>query len=153
ARTPWFYRAVTDAQAPLGDVEQPFPMDFKSHPDPITHVAATDATLITIAGGVLRGWSADRNQKSWSATLLNIRPMSLALSANDELVAVTGEEGEIRVFTAQNGNAVTRVRAHKVTVWSAAFSPDGKLLATASEDATVRVWNPTNGAEISVLKG
>jgi WD40 repeat protein len=152
-RSPGVYRVATDATGPLGQFEQPFQFGLNIPSGRVTHLDATDDWLVTVAGGVLHGWPADRNQKAWRVTLLGIEPTGVVLSADGEWVAVTGDAGGVRIYNAANGQPRPRPKGHALAAWSCAFSPDGKWLATASEDATARIWEVSTGAELSVLKG
>jgi WD40 repeat protein len=149
----WWHRVATDATAPLGPQDDPFVLDQEANAGRLSHLAATDAVLVTLSNGVLRGRFADRTEKPWRVTLSGAEPTDLALAPNGERAAVTDARGAVRVFNAANGQSQPRPAGHDRAAWAVAFDPDGTRLVTGGADRTARVWEAATGGEIAVLKG
>jgi WD40 repeat protein len=124
------------------------------HADEIDHLApGPDNAVFTIAGGVLRRWSRGPEKPDWQVTLLKIDPVAVAVSPDGAAVAVPGESGEVRLFSARTGNVFGKLTGHKGPVYAVAFSPDGRRIVTGGEDRTARLWDAETLKELAVLKG
>src|SRR6185503_1552792 len=64
----------------------------------------------------------------------------IAISPDGGKVAGALADRTIRVWSADNGNVLQKLRGHDDLVEDVAFSPDGSQLASASYDRTIRVW-------------
>jgi len=62
-------------------------------------------------------------------------------------------DGIPKIWDAQNGNLLHRLKGHTYYIMSAAFSADGKTLLTQSYDNTVKVWDFRNGKLLHSLSG
>jgi WD40 repeat protein len=76
------------------------------------------------------------------------RLTALAFSPDGRRV-VTANEGSVRVWDTESGNAVTPPMQHDGRVLRAVFSPDGTRVLTASQDRTARVWNAASGQPVT----
>ena len=59
----------------------------------------------------------------------------------------------MRLWWADNGEAITTLTGYRGRVWSCAFSPDGRRLASAGRDGAVRLWWADGGEAITTLTG
>src|SRR5439155_15467766 len=76
---------------------------------------------------------------------------SVALSQDGKWLAAGTANGEVRVWDANNAEAVLVLSGHTEWVRSVAFSPDGKCIASGSEDKTIRIWDINSGDCLNVL--
>jgi WD40 repeat protein len=74
---------------------------------------------------------------------------ALAFSPDNKLLALGGEDGNIRLLDAASGKIIRNIKAHTQPILALAFTPDGKTLASASKDQTVRLWDVQTGQQIS----
>ena len=84
--------------------------------------------------------------------------MDVAFSPDNKRVATTSNDGTARIWDAETGNELVRLRfnfvSHKkgsIYESNLAFSPDGGMLATANSENTVGVWDVKTGEELFCL--
>jgi WD40 repeat protein len=154
----WVYgvgtRTLTVLRYAIGAKGQPALVEGQHVHKELIDLAAIgeDNVLVTVASGVLRRMEANGENPVWQVTLNKIDPVRVAVGPGGKVVAVAGQNGEVRLHSAQTGNAVGKLTGHKGPVWALAFSRDGKRLVTGGEDRTVRVWDADAGKELAVLK-
>ena len=68
------------------------------------------------------------------------KPVSLAFSADDSVLAAAYEDGTVRPWELLTGKTRREFKGHQARVTAVAFSPSGEMLASASEDTTVLLW-------------
>ena len=66
---------------------------------------------------------------------------SVAISASGHLVAAGSLDAVVRIWDANTGNILERLRGHRDSVYSVAFTPDGKGLVSGSLDKTLKYWD------------
>lgn len=64
----------------------------------------------------------------------------IAWSPNGECLASASEDRTIRLWNAENGNAIDSFQGHEDWVYAVAWSNDGQRIASTSADGTVRIW-------------
>jgi WD40 repeat protein len=70
---------------------------------------------------------------------------SLAFSPNGKLLASASADGNVRLWSVEDGDGTCLVnlsKRHAYGAVSVVFSPDGQTLASGGSDGTVRFWNP-----------
>ncbi|MBV9597659.1 MAG: hypothetical protein JOZ87_12435 [Chloroflexi bacterium] len=78
-------------------------------------------------------------------------PVSVALSAEGEILVAGTSAGELCVWRLTDRTRVLALAAHTGPVRGVALGADGHLVATGSEDGTIRVWQLPDGVEIATL--
>jgi len=78
---------------------------------------------------------------------------ALALSPQDELLAIGFEDGTVVLANTRNGVTVHKWPAHAAQVSDCHFTPDGTGLLTASHDATAKLWKCPTGKLVRVYIG
>lgn len=68
---------------------------------------------------------------------------SVAFSPDGQIIAMTSEDGTVRLFNHADGSVIGTINEHRGPVWSVAFSPDGSRFITAGDDGFVRQWRTT----------
>ncbi len=79
--------------------------------------------------------------------------ISIAWSADGNLIATGHPLGMIDVWNAETGRAIAALHGHERKARALAFSPDGRFLASGADDATVRLWDVEARAPVAVLRG
>lgn len=68
---------------------------------------------------------------------------SVGISPDGRWVAAGSLDMVVRIWDAQTGVLVERLRGHKDSVYSVAFSPDGRGLVSGSLDKSLKYWDIT----------
>jgi eukaryotic-like serine/threonine-protein kinase len=116
----------------------------------IAAVIGATFLAVGILGGMLL---APRGGPTAAATASSAEPMAV-LSANagavwsvsfdpkSDTVAMSVEDGSVRLWDLKKKSIKGTFDAHRGTVWTARFSHNGKTLATAGDDGQIKLWNP-----------
>jgi WD40 repeat protein len=127
---PWAGGAVAGALAVsilwmlLGGRAEPAPQNPNHEQPPVALAPAADpgpAPKLTLQGELGAVWA-------------------VAFLPHDRLMMGL-ENGTVKIWNLQNGEAVKTLERQKSTVWSADVSPDGKFMVTACDDSSVALWN------------
>jgi FOG: WD40 repeat len=78
---------------------------------------------------------------------------SVKFSPSGSVLASASHDKTIRLWDAQFGRKIRKLKGHSNAVISVDFSPDGHFLASGSYDKTVRIWSLQKGKTIHTLKG
>gem|GEM_PF-3525598 len=120
---------------------------------PLSAAAASGQTLVTAnIRGEVQLWSAVTRQKSWDKPLkVNGEPRSMALSPNNQLLAIGDHLGQITLWDVATGEPRGELTGHTDEVTRLIFLPDGRLAST-SRDKSLQLWNVTDKTS-TVLRG
>ncbi|OUL28998.1 hypothetical protein BV378_06845 [Nostoc sp. RF31YmG] len=78
---------------------------------------------------------------------------TIALSADGQILASSGDDQTIKVWNPTNGVLLATFKGNSEGVHSVAITPDGQALASASYDKTIKLWEPKTGKLIRTLTG
>ncbi|KAK9450222.1 WD40-repeat-containing domain protein [Limtongia smithiae] len=111
-------------------------------------IFAADTTpdlAITCSGdSTVNFWSAVLPDHSLVKTLSTEHKLGIHhLCAHSEagLLATSGFEGEVAVYSISDGTRLHRFSDSKSALWAIRFSPDGDFLAATTLDGRILVWN------------
>jgi len=104
-----------------------------AHNTPGFLVTATNQSLILIKNGAV----------ATSKDIPTVGPQAVAISPNDQLVAVGGENMNVHLYSIAGGNITEQgvLKAHRGPITRVDFSPDGKYLVSADRNREVIVWD------------
>ena len=81
------------------------------------------------------------------------RIYGLALSPDDQHIALAGDDRRVRIWDVATGRQILTLLGHTAPVVKVAFSADGHSLASAGMDHTVRLWDTITGQQLYELRG
>jgi len=76
----------------------------------------------------------------------------LAWSPDGRRLACAHQDGKVRLWSAQDGQLLRSIAAHRGWARGVAWSPDGRLLASTGEDKWAYVWDPDTGDGLAGVK-
>jgi WD40 repeat protein len=129
-------------------------LNIKAHNGYSFGLVFTSDSKKLISAGVddqyLKIWDLDSGicLKSWQSTASIYR---IALSADDRIIACSGENGNILLWDVITGQLLKELIGHNGHVLGVAFQPQGTLLASSSFDSVVKLWDLTTGECIHTL--
>lgn len=90
--------------------------------------------------GQIKFW--DLRANTCKTLVVDVKDINSAvLSHCERLVAVTGHDKRVFLYSTPELEQVAVIAAHERSVWDAAFSSDSHKLASASSDHRVKVWD------------
>jgi WD40 repeat protein len=128
---------------------------LREHTAPVTSVAwSPGGRLLASLAGEVRLWKPETGE--CVATLPVERGSTLAFSPREELLAVGGHDGSVRMFSSVDYTQVAVLRERGPAVRCMAFSSDGRLLAAGTGDdanvrGTVELFDVTARAQVRTL--
>lgn len=72
---------------------------------------------------------------------INANVFSVVISPDGRWVAAGSLDAIVRIWEAQTGNLVERLRGHEFGVFSVAFTPDGRGVVSGSGDKNTKYWD------------
>src|SRR5262249_26495326 len=76
-----------------------------------------------------------------------------ALSPDRLHLLTASEDGTVRLWSLETGEAIAILRGHTAATLSVAFDADGQSAGSAAEDGTARIWDLSSCKERVVLRG
>jgi WD40 repeat protein len=77
--------------------------------------------------------------------------LAIAYSPDGNTLAASDSNGEIRLWSVQDGQCLLTCSGHTNWVRAIEFSPDGRHLASSSDDRTIKLWDLQDGACLKTL--
>jgi WD40 repeat protein len=111
-------------------------------------------------GGEVRVWKADTGEPVIPPIAHALKVFRAVFSPNGRhivtasgslalMAGIQGERGEVRVWDAATGKAVTPPMVHAGSALWAEFSRDGRLVVSASKDGSARIWDARTGKPVA----
>jgi WD40 repeat protein/serine/threonine protein kinase len=147
-------RECTHLQHPAGDV---FALGWNRRGQQLAGASLDGTVQIwdTVAGrGILTLRTAEpvRVDDAWPGfSFPAFVHKSVLWRADGQKVALTAEDGIIRIWDTASGKETFILRASPSRVHSAAWSPDGRQLASVGSDGVVKIWDAATGEQLSSL--
>ena len=91
----------------------------------------------------LQVWDVDTRSLRWSRAISSTR--TLAVSTDDQTLALSGDEGMVRLLDLDDGAEVANLAGTTAGVYDVAFHPDGDRLVSTGEEGQTRIWDITAG--------
>ncbi len=136
----------------IADVETPVVLDeLPSAVSQVKYVSGGKGLLVAGFGFDMGLYSVASKKKSRTFTCHCADIRAVAVSPDDQLVAVAGRSGVIRVWALATAQEVWSQHAHRMRIRDMEFTEDAKRLVSASEDRAVRIWNAKTGAAEGAL--
>lgn len=79
--------------------------------------------------------------------------LGVAFSPDGRMLASVSDDGVLRIWAAETGQARAELAGHQGRAQGVAFAPDGLTLASAGEDGTIRLWDVASGEQRKALVG
>jgi WD40 repeat protein len=101
--------------------------------------------LLAVGGdGVLSVWDIDQLQLLRTVPLSSGKLRQLALSPDNELLAIADNQGPVHVLNAEDYSTITTLTSHADGAMSVAWHPTKPILISGGKDAYLRCWNRSN---------
>jgi WD40 repeat protein len=124
------------------------PLALQGHQGPVLALALRESKLASagVDGKVIL-WDLSAGTKRQTLTPGG-PPRCLALSPDDNVLAIGGEKNHIELWNLASGKPLGPLEGHTDWINCLTFNVDGKLLASGSHDGTVRVWDVPSRKQI-----
>lgn len=112
-------------------------------------VLSKDCRKIAVCGaaGRVRIWEIPTGKSiSLMSAAFTERTSSIDFSSDSLKYVVGSKDGTLRVFKANDSEAITAPLKHAGTIRSVTFSQDMKYVASASGDGTAQIWDAATGS-------
>jgi len=109
--------------------------------------------------GGLRCWDLTEGKLLWKDPVhsQDLDPKqavhAIAWSPDDDFIAVGRENGEVSLWSTDDGIDLHRLVGHRGAVATLVWSPDGQTLASGAADRTIRLWSAETAREVRCLRG
>jgi WD40 repeat protein len=135
---------------------------MRGHADRIHAIAFSPDGKYLVTG------SSDQTARVWDTArateLATLRPTggiplravpvtAVAMSADNQHVAVGGVDGTVTMFDGKSGHERFKMSGHEEPITSLAFTADGARLASSDYDKTIKIWDARNNRELRTLRG
>jgi WD40 repeat protein/tRNA A-37 threonylcarbamoyl transferase component Bud32 len=119
----------------------------------VTFDAAGQRLITVNSFGVLAAIDIESRHVAWTVRGHGPGPVrEIAVRPGGRHLATASWDRTVRIWNAENGEAVHTLTGHSEPVNAVAYSPDGRWLASASNDQTVRIWEADTGREMRSLR-
>jgi WD40 repeat protein len=102
--------------------------------------SSNGGVLATIADDKVQIYQMANNQLLLTLRNYEDDLTSIAISPNDQKLAVGNDNHTILIWNVADGRLLQLIEGHMLSVTGVAFSPDGMRLISSSLDGTIRVW-------------
>jgi WD40 repeat protein len=110
--------------------------------------------LTLAAVGTLAGCARRQGTGSANTPVAHSRMVcSLAMSPDGTLLASSGEDGMVKLWSLPDGALLKRLTVRGDFAPHIAMSPDGKLLASDTDGSAARIWSLPDGELVTALDG
>lgn len=82
---------------------------------------------------------SDLTQSTFATQMTDI--LSITFSPDGQFLATADTNGEVRLWSTQDGTLLKIYKRHAGWVYGLDFSPDGRFLCSGSSDQTVKIWD------------
>jgi eukaryotic-like serine/threonine-protein kinase len=76
---------------------------------------------------------------------------SVVFAPDGKTLAMGMDDGTVRIWDAERGVLLSRLKAQDGPVWKVAFNHDGTRIATVGDDGHLRLWDPTNSKDMETI--
>ncbi|HEY9751337.1 MAG TPA: WD40 repeat domain-containing protein [Coleofasciculaceae cyanobacterium] len=108
--------------------------------------------IVSCSGDKVKIWDIKTGDRLLTLSHLG-SVTTMAISPDSGILATGSSDGKIRLWNAQTGDPIRKLRGHTGAVNSLRFGPDGETLISASSDQLIRIWHLATGDLIHTLSG
>jgi WD40 repeat protein len=148
-------------------------VELKGHTDSVLSVAFSPDGKKAVTGSAdntIRIWDAESGSATFGKELKRLGKTvkvfrvsvpasghagyvnSVAFSPDGKKIVTSSSDKTARIWDAETGRELKKLKGHTEEVIPVAFSPDGKKVVTGSFDNTARIWDAETGRELKRLE-